>query len=64
LVVFTFLVAQSGYLLPELNEHAKLLMQGMTPEKSSAHMLYGMMDGLKVICLFILGFTQVQLLKK
>ena len=64
LTIFTFIVAQSGYLLPELNEHAQLIMQGMQPEKSSVHMIYVVMEVIKLVCLFVLGFRQVKLLQK
>jgi len=61
LTIFTFIVAQSGYLLPELNEHAQLIMQGMQPEKSSVHVMYVVMEFVKLICLFVLGFRQVRI---
>ncbi|RUT78113.1 hypothetical protein [Ancylomarina longa] len=64
LTIFTFIVAQSGYLLPELNDHAILIMQGMEPEKSSSHHLYVGMEIVKLIALFVLGFRQVNLWKK
>jgi len=63
-LIFTFIVAQSGYLLPELNEHAQLIMQGMKPEKSSVHMTYIVMEVLKVVALFVLGFRQVKLFRE
>jgi len=62
-LIFTFIVAQSGYLLPELNENAQLIMQGMQPEKSSVHMTYIVMEVLKVSALFVLGLRQVKLFK-
>jgi hypothetical protein len=64
LVIFTFIVAQSGYLLPELNEHTQLIMQGMEPEKSSVHKMYILMAVLKLGALFILGLRQVKLFKE
>jgi len=63
-LIFTFIVAQSGYLLPELNENAQLIIQGMQPEKSSVHMMYGVMEVLKVVALFVLGLRQVKLFKE
>jgi len=63
-LIFTFIVAQSGYWLPELNEHAQLIMQGMKPEKSSVHMTYIVMEVLKVVALFVLGFRQVKLFRE
>lgn len=63
-LIFTFIVAQSGYLLPELNEHAQLIIQGMQPEKSSVHMMYALMEVLKVAALFVLGLRQVKLFKE
>ena len=64
LVIFTFIVAQSGYLLPELNEHTQLIMQGMEPEKSSVHKMYIFMEVLKLGALFVLGLRQVKLFKE
>ncbi len=63
LTIFTFIVAQSGYLLPELNEHAQLIIQGMQPEKSSVHVMYGILELVKLIALFVLGFRQVHIFK-
>ncbi|MFA9372142.1 MAG: hypothetical protein ACERIH_10575 [Labilibaculum antarcticum] len=63
LTIFTFVFAQSGYLLPELNEHAQLIIQGMQPEKSSVHLMYGLMEFVKLIALFVLGFRQVRIFK-
>ncbi|BAX80584.1 hypothetical protein [Labilibaculum antarcticum] len=63
LTIFTFVIAQSGYLLPELNEHAQLIIQGMQPEKSSAHLMYGLMEFVKLIALVVLGFRQVWIFK-
>ena len=63
-LIFTFIVAQSGYLLPELDENAQLIMQGMQPEKSSVHMTYIVMEILKVGALFVLGLRQVKLFKE
>ena len=63
-LIFTFIVAQSGYLLPELNENAQLIIQGMQPEKNSVHMMYGVMEVLKLMALFILGLRQVKLFKE
>ncbi|WP_421920669.1 hypothetical protein [Marinifilum sp.] len=64
LTIFTFVVAQSGYLLPELNEHAVLIMQGMQAQESSVHLLYVVMEVIKLICLLLLGFRQVRLYRK
>lgn len=61
LTIFTFVIAQSGYLLPELNEHAQLIIQGMHPEKSSVHLMYGLMEFVKLIALFVLGFRQIRI---
>lgn len=63
LTIFTFVIAQSGYLLPELNQHAQLIIQGMQPEKSSVHLMYGLMEFVKLIALFVLGFRQVRIFK-
>ncbi len=64
IIIFTFIVAQSGYLLPELDENAQLIMLGMQPEKSSVHMTYIVMEVLKVGALFVLGLRQVKLFKE
>ena len=61
ITIFTFIVAQSGYLLPELIEHAKLLMLGMQPEESSVHTIYGLMEVIKVLALLVIGIRQVKL---
>lgn len=63
LTIFTFIVAQSGYLLPELNEHAQLIIQGMTPEESSVHKLYIVMEVIKLVALFVLGIRQAKIYK-
>lgn len=63
LTVFTFIIAQSGYLLPELKEHAQLIMQGMVPQKSSVHKMYILMEVLKLVALFVLGFRQIKIYK-
>ena len=63
-LIFTFIVAQSGYLLPELDENAQLIMQGMHPEKSSVHVTYIVMEILKISALFVLGLRQVKLFKE
>ncbi|WP_372752030.1 hypothetical protein [Labilibaculum sp.] len=63
LTIFTFVVAQSGYLLPELNEHAQLIMQGMVPEENSVHHMYVLMEIVKLFALFVLGFRQLRLFK-
>lgn len=62
-IIFTFIVAQSGYLLPELNENAQLIIQGMVPEKNSVHHMYVIMEVIKVVALSILGFRQVRIYK-
>ncbi len=63
-LIFTFIVAQSGYLLPELDENAQLIIQGMQPQESSVHMTYVVMEVLKVSALFVLGLRQVKLFKE
>lgn len=63
ITIFTFIIAQSGYLLPELNVHAQLIMQGMVPQKNSVHLMYVLMEVLKLIALFVLGFRQVKIYK-
>jgi hypothetical protein len=63
LTIFTFVVAQSGYLLPELNEHAQLIMQGMVPQENSVHHMYVLMEFVKLIALFVLGFRQIRIFK-
>ncbi|RKD96068.1 hypothetical protein [Marinifilum flexuosum] len=63
ITIFTFIVAQSGYLLPELNEHTQLIVQGMQAEKSSVHLMYIVMEVIKLLALFVLGFRQVKIYK-
>ncbi|WP_461636628.1 hypothetical protein [Labilibaculum euxinus] len=64
LTIFTFVVAQSGYLLPELNQHAQLIIMGMVPEKNSIHHIYVLMEVLKLVALLVLGFRQVRIFKQ
>ncbi len=63
LTIFTFIIAQSGYLLPELKQHSQLIMQGMVPEESSVHKMYVIMEVVKLIALFVLGFRQIKIFK-
>ena len=39
------------------------IIQGMHPEKSSVHLMYGMIELVKVGALFVLGFRQVRIFK-
>ncbi|WP_461641054.1 hypothetical protein [Labilibaculum euxinus] len=64
LTIFTFVVAQSGYLLPELNKHAQLIIMGMVPEKNSIHHIYVLMEVVKLVALLVLGFRQVRIFKQ
>ncbi|WP_461631034.1 hypothetical protein [Labilibaculum euxinus] len=64
LTIFTFVVAQSGYLLPELNQHAQLIIMGMVPEKNSIHHIYVLMEVVKLVALLVLGFRQVRIFKQ
>ncbi len=50
------LLIQTFWLLPELNQKAELIISGSTPDKSSAHLLFGIAEVLKVVTLIWLGF--------
>lgn len=50
------LVIQTFFLLPELNLRAELIIAGSTPGKSNAHLVFGIVEVLKVIFLISLGF--------
>ncbi|MFA8435631.1 MAG: hypothetical protein ACEPOZ_14015 [Marinifilaceae bacterium] len=62
--LISILVGQSGYLLPRLNEHAVLIMQGMEPPQDEAHKMYIYMEVGKVLLLSVMGWKQVQLFRR
>jgi len=54
--ILLILIMQTFALLPELNQRAELIISGTTPNKSGAHLLFGIAEVLKVIILVYLGF--------
>lgn len=50
-VVLLILIVSTFALLPELNQRAELIIFGITPNKSGAHLLFGIAEVLKVIIL-------------
>ncbi len=52
------LLLQSTWLLPALDARAELIIQGTPPPFSHLHLLYIVMENIKVICLFIYGVMQ------
>jgi len=64
IAILTIVMGQSGYLLPRLNEHAVLIMQGMEPPKDEAHKIYVFMEVAKVFLLSLMGWKQIQLFRK
>lgn len=54
--ILLILVLQTFVLLPELNQRAEMIISGKMPEKSNAHLLFGIAEVLKVIFLIYLGF--------
>lgn len=61
LVLFFSLVAgilfiQTFFLLPELVERANRIIEGQTVEKSMVHLVFGIVEVLKVFSLVLLGF--------
>ncbi len=54
--ILLILVVQTFALLPELNQRAELIISGTTPNKSDAHLFFGIAEVLKVIILIYMGF--------
>lgn len=54
------LALQTFWLLPELNARADLYISGQTVPESNIHFIYIILELMKVICLFIYGFTLIK----
>ena len=54
------LALQTFWLLPKLNARADLYISGQTVPESNIHFIYIILEVIKVICLFIYGFTLIK----
>ncbi|MGB5245558.1 MAG: hypothetical protein WBN34_03355 [Woeseia sp.] len=54
------LILQSVWLLPELSQRSLEITQGITPNDSPAHMLYGLAELTKLLLLLIIGFRALR----
>lgn len=59
--VLFFLVVQTFFLLPALNQRAEMIIAGLEPDSSPVHILFGMAEILKVLTLVYLGWFSVKL---
>ncbi|MCE3259124.1 MAG: hypothetical protein K0S12_765 [Bacteroidetes bacterium] len=57
LIPFIILFIQSWYLLPELDSRAEMHIRGWFVEPSNLHMIYVVVEFIKVFSLAIFGFT-------
>ncbi len=53
------LIAQTAWLLPELNARAQSIIQGVEPGPSIAHGAYSVLELLKLLVLLYLGFRSM-----
>lgn len=61
LLIITFsLLIDSFWLLPLLDERAKLVLAGKSPPESIHHLLYALLEGIKIISLVTLGFLKLK----
>lgn len=63
LTVLLLLGIQTIWLLPELTNRAELIIEGMSPEKSNVHLLFGIAEISKVVLLIYLGYFLIRLKK-
>jgi hypothetical protein len=63
LVILVILMVQTFWLLPELNERANQIIQGITLPKSQLHFVFVALEIIKVVSLFLFGKNQFKLLK-
>jgi hypothetical protein len=56
----TILIAQSAWLLPELNSRAQSIIEGIEPGPSIAHAAYSVLELLKLLVLLYLGFRAMR----
>lgn len=59
--VLFFLVVQTFFLLPALNQRAEMIIAGIEPESSPVHILFGIFEILKVLTLLYLGWYAMKL---
>jgi len=57
-IIVASLAIQTFWLLPELNERADQIINGIIPPPSSIHILYGIAEVIKVILLFFVAWVQ------
>lgn len=57
------LMAETFWLLPLLDERAKLVLAGNAPIKSYHHILYIIIDAIKLLFLITLGFSNLKSLR-
>lgn len=57
-IIVASLAIQTFWLLPELNERADQIINGIIPPLSSIHILYGIVEVIKVILLFFVAWVQ------
>lgn len=62
-IALVILLLQSMWLLPALDARAELFIQSTPPPSSYHHLLYILMEIIKVVCLFIYGFRQFEPVK-
>jgi len=60
LLLTLILLLQSVWLLPELSERSLQIAQGIEPEQSPAHLLYGVLELAKLGLLLIIGFRALR----
>ncbi len=61
IIVVAIILIQTTWLLPILNERAEKIIQGISISKSNTHLIYILLEVIKIVCLFIFG---IKLLKK
>jgi hypothetical protein len=57
------LIVQTLYLLPELSARIDIYQSGQTPQPSSLHVVYVVLEGLKVVTLLYFGFWLLKRVK-
>ncbi|MCF8304200.1 MAG: hypothetical protein K9I94_13060, partial [Bacteroidales bacterium] len=55
LLIFLLLILQTTWLLPDLSRQAEMIINGKTPETSNIHIIYVVMEFIKVPALLIFG---------
>lgn len=68
-LIFCFLLAvilllQTFWLLPQLSARVDIYLRGDIPAESNIHIIYIVMDAIKVILIFLLGWFQIKNLTK